>query len=217
MRRLFDLLPILLFFAILEYAEAHRDWASTIATSLLGYRVVGNTVGVNEAPVMLAVAATVLLTLAQAAWLKWRGWRIDITLWFALGLVVMLGGATLYFHGDSFIKWKPSVLYWAMGLCFWLSPLLFGKNLPRALLGDPLQLPELVWHRLNFAWVAFFAFMGLLNLWVAHAFSTDTWQDFNVFGGIALVMVFTVAQGLYIGRQGRTGTGPSGGAPADSA
>jgi intracellular septation protein len=217
MKRLFDLLPIILFFAILEYAEAHAEWAATIATSLLGDRLAGNTVGVDEAPVLLAMAATVLLTLAQAAWLKWRGSLIDITLWFALALVLMLGGATLYFHGEHFIKWKPSVLYWAMGVVFWLSPLLFGKNLPRALLGEQLRLPALVWHRLNFAWVAFFALMGLLNLWVAHALSTDMWLDFKIFGGIALVMVFTVAQGLYLARLASTRAGSSGDTSADLA
>ena len=31
-----------------------------------------------------------------------------------------------------------------MGLSFWLSPLLFGKNLLRALLGEQMQLPERV-------------------------------------------------------------------------
>ena len=29
-----------------------------------------------------------------------------------------------------------------MGLAFWLSPLLFGKNLLRALLGEQMQLPR---------------------------------------------------------------------------
>jgi intracellular septation protein len=92
------------------------------------------------------------------------------------------------------------MLYWAMGLSFWLSPLLFGKNLLRALLGEQMQLPALVWHRLNFAWVAFFALMGLLNLWVAYSFSTDTWVNFKLFGGIGLMLLFTLAQGLYLSR-----------------
>ena len=87
-----------------------------------------------------------------------------------------------------------------MGLSFWLSPLLFGKNLLRALLGEQMQLPDRVWHRLNFAWVAFFALMGLLNLWVAYSFSTDTWVNFKLFGGIGLMLLFTLAQGLYLSR-----------------
>jgi intracellular septation protein len=139
-------------------------------------------------------------TLAQVAWLKLRGRKVDTMLWVSLALVVVLGGLTIYFHSETFIKWKPSVLYWAMGLAFWLSPLLFGKNLLRALLGQQMQLPARVWHRLNFAWVAFFAAMGLLNLWVAHTFPTDVWVNFKLFGSLGLTLGFTVAQGLFLAR-----------------
>jgi intracellular septation protein len=130
--------------------------------------------------------------------------------------VVVLGGATVWFHNDTFIKWKPSMLYWAMGLAFWLSPLLFGKNLLRALLGEQMKLPPRVWHRLNFAWVAFFAVMGLLNLWVAYSFSTDTWVNFKLFGGIGLMLLFTLAQGWYLGRHVQDEGEANASAPADT-
>jgi intracellular septation protein len=68
------------------------------------------------------------------------------------------------------------------------------------LLGEQLELPPRVWHRLNFAWVAFFATMGLLNIWVAYAFATDVWVNFKLFGGIGLMLLFSLAQGLYISR-----------------
>jgi intracellular septation protein len=155
-------------------------------------------------------------TLAQVAWLKLRGRKVDTMLWVSLVLVVVLGGATIYFHNETFIKWKPSMLYWAMGLAFWLSPLLFGKNLLRALLGEQMQLPAMVWHRLNFAWVAFFALMGLLNLWVAYSFSTDTWVNFKLFGGIGLMLLFTLAQGLYLSRHVTNVEDTSSKTPADS-
>lgn len=200
MKLLFDFLPIALFFAVFKYAEANRDWAAALATGQLGFLVSGGVVGPTEAPVLLATVTVIVATLAQVVWLKLRGRRIDTMLWVSLGLVVVLGGATIYFHNETFIKWKPSVLYWAMGLSLWLSPLLFGKNLLRVLLGEQMQLPDRVWHRLNFAWVAFFALMGLLNLWVAYHFSTDGWVNFKLFGGIGLMLLFTLAQGLYLSR-----------------
>ena len=200
MKLLFDFLPIVLFFAVFKYAEGHKEWAAAFATSQLGFLVSGNVVGANEAPVLLATVAVIFATLAQVAWLKLRARRVDTMLWISLALVVVLGGATIYFHSETFIKWKPSMLYWAMGLSFWLGPLLLGKNLLRALLGEQMQLPERVWHRLNFAWVAFFALMGLLNLWVAYSFSTATWVNFKLFGGIGLMLLFTLAQGLYLSR-----------------
>jgi intracellular septation protein len=121
-------------------------------------------------------------------------------LWVSLALVTVLGGATIYFHSEAFIKWKPTVLYWVMSAAFLLSPLLAGKNLLRILLGEQVELPEFAWKRLNWAWVLFFAFMGVLNLWVAFNFETATWVNFKLFGGMGLMFVFMLAQGFYLTR-----------------
>jgi len=216
MKLLFDFLPIILFFVAFKYAEAHKAWAASFATSQLGFLVSGGVVGPNEAPVLLATVVVIVASLAQVAWLKLRGRKVDTMLWVSLALVMVLGGATIYFHNETFIKWKPSVLYWAMGLSFWLSPLLFGKNLLRVLMGAQMQLPARVWHRLNFAWVAFFASMGLLNLWVAYSYSTDIWVDFKLFGGIGLMLLFTLAQGVYLNRYLKDDAEDAARAPADS-
>ena len=198
MKILFDFLPIFLFFATFKYAEGQKEWAAAFASSQLGFLVSGGVVGPEEAPVLLATVVVIVASLVQVAWLKSRGKKVDTMLWVSLVLVVVLGGATIYFHSETFIKWKPSVLYWSMGLAFWLSPLLFGKNILRMLMGGQMELPAKVWHRLNFAWVAFFAVMGLINLWVAYTFSTSTWVNFKLFGALGLMLAFTVAQGLYL-------------------
>lgn len=200
MKLLLDFLPILLFFGTFKYAEANKSWAAEFATQHLGFLVAGGKVGVQEAPVMLATVVVIVATLCQVAWLKLRGRKVDFMLWLSLGLVVVLGGLTIWFRSETFIKWKPSVLYWAMGLSFWVSQALFGRNLLRLLLGQQLTLPDMVWRRLNFAWIAFFGLMGLLNLWVAYSFSLDTWVNFKLFGGIGLMLLFTLAQGLYLSR-----------------
>ena len=200
MKLLFDFLPIILFFGTFKVAEGRREWAAQFASEHLGFLVNGGVVGASEAPVLLATVVVILATLAQVAWIIARGRKVDTMLWVSLALVTVFGGATIWFHNETFIKWKPSVLYWVMGLSFWLSQLVFRKNLLRALIGEQLTLPPGVWQRLNFMWVAFFAFMGLLNLYVAYSFSTDTWVNFKLFGGIGLMFAFTVAQGLYISR-----------------
>jgi intracellular septation protein len=87
-----------------------------------------------------------------------------------------------------------------MGLSFLVSQFLLGRNLLKLMLGEQLQLPEPVWTRLSLAWVGFFALMGVLNLWVAYSFSTDTWVNFKLFGGIGLMLLLTLAQGLYISK-----------------
>jgi intracellular septation protein len=200
MKLLADFLPIILFFAAFKYAGSDKDAAAAFASEHFGFLVSGGRVGAEEAPVLLATLVVIVATLAQVLLLKLRGKRVDTMLWVSLGLVMVLGGLTVWFHSETFIKWKPTLLYWVMGGAFLLGPLLFGKNLLRLLLGEQLRLPDPVWQRLNWAWVAFFGAMGALNLWVAYSFSTDTWVNFKLFGGIGLMLVFTLAQGLYLSR-----------------
>lgn len=216
MKLLFDFLPIILFFGTFKYAESHQAWAAEFATRHLGGVVAGGSVTTAQAPVLLATVVVILATLAQVMWLKARGRKVDTMLWVSLGLVVVLGGATIYFQSETFIKWKPSALYWAMGLALWLAPLVSGKNLLKVLLGEQLQLPAKVWHRLNFAWIAFFGLMGVINLWVAYSFSTDTWVNFKLFGGIGLMLLFTLAQGFYLARYLEEPAAPAAAQPEES-
>ncbi|WIT11925.1 septation protein A [Paucibacter sediminis] len=200
MKLLLDFLPLLLFFGSFKYAESHKDWAALFASEHFGFMVSGGKVGPEEAPVLLATVVVMAATLLQALVLKLRGKKIDLMLWISLGLVVTLGGATIWFHNETFIKWKPTGLYWGMALVFLLSDKLMGKNLLKSMLGEEIQMPAAIWSRLNLAWVGFFVAMGVLNLYVAYNFSTSSWANFKVFGSTGLMLVFTLAQGLYMGR-----------------
>ena len=199
MKLLFDFLPILLFFGMFKYAEGKPDWASDTAGQWLGFMVEGSVVGPSEAPVLLATVVVIAATLLQVGWLLLRGRTVDTMLWVSLALVVVLGGATIYFHSETFIKWKPTLLYWAMSAGLIIGQLM-GKNGIRALMGAQMTLPEPVWLRVNQAWMGFFAFMGALNLWVAYQFSTGVWVNFKLFGGIGLMLVFVVAQSLILSK-----------------
>jgi len=199
MKLLLDFLPILLFFGMFKYAEARPDWAAATASEWLGFMVAGSIVGPAEAPVLLATVVVIAATLVQVAVLMIRGQKIDTMLWISLALVVVLGGATIYFHSETFIKWKPTVLYWAMGVGLLIGQVL-GKNGIRALMGSQMTLPDAVWVRVNQAWIGFFVFMGALNLWVAYQFSTAVWVNFKLFGGIGLMFGFVLAQALILGK-----------------
>jgi intracellular septation protein len=200
MKIFLDFLPLILFFGMFKYADAHAAWAAHFATDHLGFVVSGGVVGVEEAPVLLATVVVIVATSAQIAYLLARRRKIDLALWITFVLVVVLGGATIWFHNATFIKWKPSVLYWAMGLSFWISRAVFHKNLLQTLIGDQIELPSKVWQRLNVAWVAFFGLMGLLNLYIAYTYSTSTWASFKAFGATGLMLVFMLAQGVYLSR-----------------
>jgi intracellular septation protein len=200
MKILFDFLPIALFFGMFKYAEGNKDWAASAATEWLGFMVSGGVVGPSEAPVLLATVVVIIATLAQILWLKARGKKVDTMLWVSLGLVTVLGGATIYFHSENFIKWKPTVLYWVMGGALLFGQLVFKKNGIKSLMGAQMTLPDAVWRVVNLSWVGFFAVMGVLNLWVAFTFPTSTWVNFKLFGGLGLMLVFVLVQAVYLNK-----------------
>ena len=200
MKILFDFLPIALFFGMFKYAEGNREWAAAMATDWLGFIVAGGMVGPSEAPVLLATVVVIIATLGQILWLKIAGKKVDTMLWVSLGLVTLLGGATIYFHSESFIKWKPTVLYWVMGGALLIGQLVFKKNGIKSMMGAQMTLPETIWLRVNLSWVGFFAVMGFLNLWVAFNFSTSTWVNFKLFGGLGLMFVFVAVQAVYLNK-----------------
>jgi len=171
MKFLFDIFPVVLFFIAFKLYDIY------IATAV-------------------AIAATV----AQVGWLWLRGRKIENMVWVSLAVIVVFGGATLVLQDETFIKWKPTVLYWLFAMVLAIAALGFGKNLIRAMMQAQMSLPDAVWGRLLASWIAFFAGMGLLNLVVAYQFSTDTWVNFKLFGGMGLLLVFVVLQALVLAR-----------------
>lgn len=200
MKLLLDFLPILLFFLTFKWAEGHPEDAAAWATQHLGFLVSGHEVGVTVAPVLLATVVVVVATLAQVAFLAARRQRIEPMLWISLALVVVLGGATVWLQSETFIKWKPTLLYWAMGGSLLVARWIWRRNLLKSLLGAQLRMPEAIWWRLQTAWSVFFLAMGALNLWVAQTFATATWVNFKLFGAMGLLLAFSVGQALWVAR-----------------
>ena len=171
MKFLFDLLPVILFFAAFKFFGIY------IATGV-------------------AIAATFL----QIGWLLLRKRKIDNMLWVSLGVITVFGGATLLLHDETFIKWKPTVLYWLFGATLLIAEFAFRKNLIKAMMGKQMTLPAAVWRKLLFSWTGFFAVMGVLNLYVAFNYPTDTWVNFKLFGGMGLMLVFVLLQGVMLAK-----------------
>ena len=196
---LLDFLPIVLFFVSYFVANANSEAAARFATEYLGGIVSGGVVAADVAPVLMATVVVCVATLLQITALLLMRRKVHTLLWVTFALVTVLGGLTVWFHNPTFIKWKPSAVCWAMALVLLVSQLL-GKNLLRTLVGKQLQLPDVVWQRLGFAWIAFLTLTGVANLYVAYTFSTSTWVSFKVFGLTALNLLFILVQGFYISR-----------------
>ena len=143
---------------------------------------------------------TIIATFAQIAivWAKHR--KVDTMLWVSLVIIVVFGGATLFFHNPTFIKWKPTALYWMFGGVLLGSTVLLKRNLIRKMLEAQIVLPDAIWGRLNLAWALFFISMGVLNIYVAYSFSEEAWVNFKLFGGMGLMLAFVLGQGFYLSR-----------------
>jgi intracellular septation protein len=196
MKLLFDLFPVILFFATFKFAERDPAWAAGWVTALLG----GGAVDAKQAPILLATVVVIVATVAQIAWVHFRHGKVDKMLWISLVLVVVFGGLTLAFQDETFIKWKPTILYWVFSATLAFAALVLKKNPIKAMLGEQMTLPEPVWGRVNLSWIGFFAFMGALNLFVAYNFSTDAWVNFKLFGGMGLLFAFVLAQGVMLSK-----------------
>ena len=108
MKILLDFLPIVLFFLTFNQAEKRPDEAAALATDWFGFMVSGGAVGAKEAPVLLATVVVILATVLQVLYLKLRGQKVDTMLWVSLGLVTVMGCATIYFHSETLSSGSPA-------------------------------------------------------------------------------------------------------------
>jgi intracellular septation protein len=149
--------------------------------------------------IYVATAVAIVASVAQIAYFRWRRGKVEVAHWLSLAVIAVFGGATLLLHDDTFIKWKPTVLYWLFGAILATGRLIFRKNLIAALLKD-LTLPDPIWARITWSWVAFFAVMGAANWYIAFHFPTDTWVNFKVWGALTLFLLFAVGQAFALAR-----------------
>jgi intracellular septation protein len=170
---LFDLFPLILFFVAYRFADIY-----------------------------VATAVAMVAAVGQIAYIKIRRQPIEGTHWINLIVIVVFGGATLWLQNDAFIKWKPTVLYWMFAVILVGSQVFMGRNLLQKLLGSKVTLTDQGWRGLNLSWSGFFVFAGAVNLFVAFSgyFSESQWVNFKVFGLMGLLVVFVIAQSLWLSK-----------------
>ncbi len=171
MKLLFDLFPIMVFFC--------------------GYKLFG---------LYGATAFAMVAAILQVLFYRLKHQRYEKMHLVSLGLIVVLGSATLFFRNPWFIKWKPTGIYWFSSLLFLGSSFLGSKPLIQKMMEANVDLPRTIWYRLNAAWCIFFIVMGFVNLYVAYSFTTDVWVAFKLFGGIGFTLMFVFLQALYLSK-----------------
>lgn len=200
---LFDLFPVILFFGVYKYGDSNQDWAHRMAVEYLGGLIAGGAVPPAQSAILLATAVAIVATALQVGYLLVRGRKVDNMLWLSMAVILVAGGATIYFHDDLFIKWKPTILYWAFAVALLVAQVFYKKNLMRSVMEANIKLPDPVWNRLGYSWILFFAGMGVLNLLMAFVvFRNDTsaWVSFKLFGFTGIMFGFIVIQMMMLSK-----------------
>lgn len=171
MKLLFDFFPILIFF--------------------ICYKLFG---------IYVATAVAMVASLAQVLFHRFKNQTYERMHLISMALILILGGATLFFHNPWFIKWKPTGIYWLSAIVFLGSSFIGKKPLIQKMMDGNISLPPTIWSRLNIAWAVFFILMGALNLYVAYTYDTDFWVNFKLFGGAGFTLLFVFLQSIYLTR-----------------
>ena len=169
MKQALDFIPVLLFFIAYKFYDIY-----------------------------VATAVVMIATLLQVTYTWFRYRKVDTMQWISLGLIVIMGGATLYLQDEQFIKWKLSIIEWLFGLAFLGSQFIGNKPFVERIMSANISLPDNVWKRLNLLWASFFMSVGFINLYVMYNFSTDEWVTFKTFGVPGLLVIFIVAQMFFL-------------------
>ncbi len=194
MKLLLDFLPIVIFFIVYKFAPETIEAISPFLNA-------DQIQQLSDMPAMvLATAVLIPATMLQILYTKMSTGKVETMHLVTLALVVIMGGATVILQDKTFIQWKPTVVNWLFAAAFFGSRYIGNKTILERMMGQNLTLPANAWNNLNYAWVAFFAFSGTANLYVAYNFSEDVWVNFKLFGLLGLTILFIIAQSFYLYR-----------------
>jgi len=108
-------------------------------------------------------------------------------------IVLVFGGLTLFFHDETFIKVKPTIIYGLFALTLGIG-LLLGRSFIAVMFDQVFNLTPEGWRRLTLRWTLFFVFMAVLNEVVWRTQTTDVWVAFKAFGVLPITAIFAACQ-----------------------
>jgi intracellular septation protein len=139
----------------------------------------------------LEIATATLMTLTVASmvfgWLVAR--RIPVLPAVSCLLVIALGGLSLFFADDTFIKVKPTVgkLLFASILS---ASILLGHPLPRRALDPLLSMTEKGWRVLSWRWVLIAVIFAAGNELAWRTLSSDDWVTVKTVMGPGSILIY---------------------------
>jgi intracellular septation protein len=169
MQALFDVFPVIVFFVVYRFSGIYAATAAIMATMAL-----------------------------QVAYQRFRHGKVNQMFLASTIVVGILGAITLALRNPIFIQWKPTIVSWFFAAAFLASQWMGGQTLIERVMNQAVQLEQPMWRRLNMVWVATFAVLGAINLYVVYHFSEEVWVNFKLFGMTGLTLLVAVAQTVWI-------------------
>jgi intracellular septation protein len=155
--------------------QALRQLLSDLLSAILflvAYAVSGS--------LFVAVGIAVTAGLVQLASLGLMGRRIEPMQWMSLGLVVVLGGATMLTQSPRFMMIKPTIVHFAVAALM-LRPGWMIRYLPELVVRN---VPEPAIVAAGYGWAALLVALGLANLFIALRFDIAIWAWFISVGSV---------------------------------
>jgi len=195
MKFFFDFFPILLFFLSYKFFGSVPPELITLANQVPW--VVIDAANPKDA-MFFATLVIIIATLLQniAHYFVYR--HFEKMHLISLGLLIILGGATIIMKDAQLLVWKVTVLNWIFALVFLGSQFFGEKTVVERLMGQAFSATKTLWSGLNIAWVIFFISIGLVNLYVFFQFGEDSWVNFKFYGLMGATFVFIIAQSIYL-------------------
>lgn len=176
-----------------------------LAAFLIVYKFFGGDQPIYPATLTLMVGMVLSLAIL---WLRAK--RMPAMFAASTALVLAFGVLTLWLRNAHFIQWKPTILMWATALAFLLSAFIGQKPLVQRMLapvlGDQARLTRTDWLKLNTAWVVYSLVIGAVNLALVYNVSEEVWVDVKIPLMMGSMVVFVVAQILWLQRRTRLPT-----------
>ena len=171
MHFLFDFIPVVTFFIVYKFSDIY-----------------------------MATAAAMCISTIQILFLWFTQKKLEKAPCITLGALLLFGGATLLFHDETFIKWKPTVIYLIISLFIIGKRYMSRQSAAEQLMGEKVLLPASRWRMVDQITLGFFMGMAALNWWVAFTFDTTTWVHFKLFGVLGLTLLYCIGLSCYIAK-----------------
>ncbi|AWL11715.1 putative intracellular septation protein [Saliniradius amylolyticus] len=168
MTALFEFLPLIVFFVV--YKIEGIFWAT--------------------GALMAMMVLQILVTFAKTK-------SVPKKQWLFLAIILVFGGLTIGLRDETFIMWKPTIVYVVFFAGLMISQWM-KKPAIKGLMGGAIAMPERIWNRLNTSWALFFLLSAMVNLYVAYQFSEEVWVNFKVWGMTGATLLFCVASILAV-------------------